>query len=273
MNKIITNKNISDIEMFYEVFFFDLYGVIHNGFKLFPNIINVLKNLKRLNKKVIFISNAPRKSKKIKKFLEKLGLKRNLYFDVISSGDITYKNYLLKLKKEKYFFIGADKDDDFCKSLKITRGKILEESDFILNLGLNFGEIVSNYNYILRKAVKLKLPMICVNPDLEVIRGKKKEICAGALALKYEEFGGKVKYFGKPYRNIYKECLKIIKFNNKKKILAIGDSIRTDILGANNFSIDSVLVLTGIHKKIKEIEKICKKTNIYPKFIFNKLEW
>ncbi len=273
MKKLIIKQNISEIEMFYEVFFFDLYGVTHNGFNLFPGVINILKNLKKLKKKVIFISNAPRKSKKIKEFLKKLGLRNNLYFDVITSGDIAHQSYLLKLKKKKYFFIGANKDNDFCESLNITREKKLIESDFILNLGLNFGETVNNYNRILKQAAKLKLPMICVNPDIEVIRGKRKEICAGALALKYENFGGKVKYYGKPYKKIYQECFNRIKSINKKKILAIGDSIRTDILGAKNFSIDSALVLSGIDKKIKEIEKICKKTNIYPKFIFNKLEW
>ena len=142
-----------------------------------------------------------------------------------------------------------------------------------MNLGLNEGEAVSKYTRILNEAAKMSLLMICVNPDLEVIRGKKKEICAGSLALKYEELGGKVKYFGKPHIEIYKKTIKKIKIRNKNKILAIGDSLRTDILGANNFQIDSALVLSGINGKIKEIEKICKKTNIYPKFLFNTLKW
>ena len=82
-----------------------------------------------------------------------------------------------------------------------------------MNLGLNFGETINNYNTILRKAIELKLPMICVNPDIEVMRGKRKEICAGALALKYENLGGKVKYFGKPYKKIYQECFNRIGFH------------------------------------------------------------
>ena len=100
MKKVIRKKNFSEIEMFYDVFFFDLYGTTHNGVKLFPDIIGILKRIKSLKKKVIFISNAPRKSKKIKKFLDKIGLKKNLYFDVVSSGDLTYENYLVKLKKK-----------------------------------------------------------------------------------------------------------------------------------------------------------------------------
>ena len=272
MIKIEKKKNFSEIINTYEVFFFDLYGVTHNGIKLFPGIINILKKIKNFKKKVFFISNAPRQSIKIKKFLKKIGLNRNLYFDVISSGDITREEYLIKLKKKKYYFIGANKDKDFCKGLKISEKKDLKNADFILNLGLNEGEGVNNYIKILSEAAKKSLLMICVNPDLEVIRGKKKEICAGSIALEYEKFGGKVKYFGKPDVKIYKKAMQIAGIKDKKKILAVGDSLRTDILGANNFKIDSVLVLSGIHSKIKEIEKISKKTNIYPKFLFNSLK-
>tara|TARA_Y100000590_G_scaffold393232_1_gene471314 strand:+ start:254 stop:1075 length:822 start_codon:yes stop_codon:yes gene_type:complete len=273
MKNVIKKKRISEIVNLYDAFFFDLYGVTHNGVKLFPDIINILKKIKILNKKVIFISNAPRKSIKIKNFLSKIGLNRSLYFDVVSSGDVTYEDYLLKIKKKKYFFIGAKKDRDYCEGLKIIEEKNIKKSDFILNLGLNEGENVNKYKQILYMGSKMSLLMVCVNPDLKVIRGKKKEICAGALAMKYEELGGKVKYFGKPYLSIYKRTMKKTKIKNKNKILAIGDSIRTDILGANNFQIDSALVLSGIEKKIKEIEKICKKTNIYPKFLFNTLKW
>ena len=165
------------------------------------------------------------------------------------------------------------KDRDFCKDLEILEEKNLKKSNFILNLGMNDGETVNKYIKILHDAAKISLLMICVNPDLKVIRGKKKEFCAGSLSLKYEELGGKVKYFGKPHSEIYKKTMKKMKIKNKKKILAIADSLRTDILGANNFQIDSALVLSGIHGKIKEIEKICKKTNIYPKFLFNTLKW
>ena len=266
-------KRISEIINLYDVFFFDLYGVTHNGVSLFPDILNIFKKIKILKKKVLFISNAPRQSENIKKFLKQLGLNRSLYFDVITSGDITRENYLNKLKKKKYYFIGSNNDKDFCRGLNIFEEKNLKKSDFILNLGLNDDENIDKYNKTLIEAAEISLLMICVNPDIEVVRGNKKEFCAGALALKYEEFGGNVKYFGKPYIDIYKNAMQKIGFKDKKKILVIGDSLRTDILGASNFNIDSALVLSGIHGKIKEIEKICKKTNIYPKFLFNSLKW
>ena len=273
MNIILKKKKISEIEMFYDIFLFDLYGVTHNGVNLFPDILNILKNLKKLNKKVVFISNAPRKSLKIKKFLKNLGLDQRYYFDLVSSGDVTYEDYLKKLNGEKYYFIGNYQDKSLCRGLKVFEINDLEKANFILNTGPYNGQKVENYIKILKKGALLSLEMICANPDLEVIRGSKKEICAGALALKYEKLGGKVKYFGKPFKKIYQKSLKRINSRNKKRILAIGDSIRTDILGANNFGIDSALVLSGIDGNIKGIEKLCKKTNIYPKFLFNKLQW
>ena len=92
MKQIIEQKKISEIVNSYEVFFFDLYGVTHNGVSLFPDILNIFKKIKILKKKILFISNAPRQSVKIKKFLKQLGLNRSLYFDVITSGDITREN-------------------------------------------------------------------------------------------------------------------------------------------------------------------------------------
>jgi len=145
MNKIIKKKNFSEIEILYNIFFFDLYGVIHNGVHLFPNILNILRNLKKLNKIVVFISNAPRKSIKIKKFLKSIGLRKNLYFDVVSSGDITYEEYLIKINRKKFYFIGARKDKNFCNGLKITEEFELEKSDFILNSGVNDGEKLEKY--------------------------------------------------------------------------------------------------------------------------------
>ena len=125
-------KRISEIINLYDVFFFDLYGVTHNGVSLFPDILNIFKKIKILKKKVLFISNAPRQSVKIKKFLKQLGLNRSLYFDVITSGDITRENYLNKLKKKKYYFIGSNKDKDFCRGLNIFEEKNLK-TDVIIS--------------------------------------------------------------------------------------------------------------------------------------------
>ena len=273
MNQKLVKKKFSDIEKSYDVFLLDLYGVTHNGIKLFPGVLEVLKKLKLSNKIVVFISNAPRRSMEIKKVLKNFGVDESLYNQVISSGDVVYEYFLKRNHHQKCYYIGTEKDKKIFQGLKLIENDSLNNSNFILNTGAYENEKVSDYEETLRKAKSISIKMICANPDLEVIRGKKREICAGSLAQRYEELGGKVKYFGKPYKEIYEKSLKLLKIKKNNKILALGDSLRTDIAGANNFGIDSALVLSGINKNIKEIENFCKKTNIYPEFLLNNLKW
>ena len=146
--------------------------------------------------------------------------------------------------------------------------KKIEDADFILCTGFldNHEDSLDFYKNLLRKHLKLK--MICTNPDLVVHRGLKKEYCAGTLASIFEEQGGKVIYFGKPYPEIYKFCIK-----KNERVLVIGDNIQTDIRGANNMSFDSLFIINGIHKDEfsnldinnydKILEKYKTKTNYY----------
>ena len=116
--------------------------------------------------------------------------------------------------------------------------------------------------------------MICTNPDLIVYRGARREYCAGSLAAVFEALGGKVVYFGKPYPEIYKFCIK-----KNESILVVGDNIRTDIRGANNMKFDSLLVTGGIHKDefinlpIKDYDKILEKYKTKTNYYQEKLTW
>ena len=119
-----------------------------------------------------------------------------------------------------------------------------------------------------------KLKMICTNPDLIVHHGSRSEYCAGTLALTFEELGGKVVYFGKPYPEIYNFCIK-----KNETILVIGDNIRTDIRGANNMKFDSLLVTDGIHKDefinlpIEDYDKILEKYKTKTNYYQERLTW
>ena len=151
---------------------------------------------------------------------------------------------------------------------------MLFRSDFILCTGLFENEEISldYYKNLLRKYTKLK--MICTNPDLIVRRGSRSEYCAGTLALTFEELGGKVVYFGKPYPEIYNFCIK-----KNETILVVGDNIRTDIEGANNMKFDSLLITDGIHKdefinlSIKDYDKILEKYKTKTNYYQAKLTW
>ena len=125
--------------------------------------------------------------------------------------------------------------------------------------------------------------MLCVNPDLIVVKQNGIEmICAGALALEYQKIGGIVHYYGKPFPKVYQMVLEKFLMPNKDKIVAIGDGMETDIKGASDFKIDSILVTGGILAKqlgIKfwevaeneKLNKICNNYNLFPNYIISNL--
>ena len=248
--EIVNFRNISDQ---YNIYLVDLWGVIHNGVKLFDNAIYVLKKLKNENKKVVLISNAPRTKESVKKFLLKLNFELNLIDLLITSGDVT-RNYILENGDKKFYHLGPSKDDDLFYSIKnITKN--IHDSDEVVCTGLidKIGKDISNYQSFFIELINKEKVFICANPDEVVSRGDKIEFCAGALAKYYKKLGGRVKYFGKPYGEIYNYTKNQIVqqiglIEEKNKILAIGDNLKTDICGAQNYEIDSLLILNGIYK-------------------------
>src|SRR5260370_25824360 len=122
------------------------------------------------------------------------------------------------------------------------------EGQFILNTGpAGWEDRIEDYEPLLRKAISLDLPMVCANPDLVVMRGTTLHLCAGALAKWYEEAGGRVRCHGKPFRSVYDSCLRLLDVAARCRILAVADSLRTDIAGAAGAGIDSLLIAGGSH--------------------------
>ena len=279
MTDLIKLITLEEIEDKYNVFFIDLWGVIHNGLELFKNVKNVLNRLKKKNKIIVFITNAPRRSYVIADQLNDFGLSKKFYNNIISSGEITWLSLKKNFEKKKCFMIGPPRDFHLIEGLDI---EVVEDYskgvDIIINTGpWGDDDILENYTDMLNSLIKFNSLMICSNPDKTVIRGKSFMICAGLLAEYYEKIGGKVIYYGKPHNNIYEFCYKIIEGENK--ILVIGDSLENDIKGANLQKLDSVLITDGIHREVninKDIDKeklddLIKKKNIKPKFVMRKL--
>ncbi len=243
-------KNISNV---YDVYFIDLWGVIHNGINLFDNAITVLNELKMQQKKVVLISNAPRTSNTVRQFLKKLNFDLNLIDLLVTSGDVT-KNYIHKNKKKIFYHLGPVKDKDLFEGISNISSDVNETQEIICT-GLidEIGGNISDYENIFKSWILKEKTIVCANPDEVVSRGNNIEFCAGALAKYYKKLGGTVLYFGKPYEEIYKFAKlniekKIGLTVEKKRILAIGDNLKTDIYGAQNFNIDSLLILNGIYK-------------------------
>ena len=272
MNKKVI-KGVKKIYEHYDAFFIDLWGVMHNGIHLYPDAIKVIENLKKLKKRFVLLSNAPRPSKDVEKFLLKLKMSKIFTKYIFTSGQAALKS----LKKEEYgkffFHLGPKRDASLFKAFEKNR-KSLEDANFILCTGFldDHEESLDYYKNLFKPHIKLK--MICTNPDLIVHRGSKLEYCAGTLAAIFQEMGGKVIYFGKPYPAIYKFCIK-----KNEKILVIGDNIRTDIKGANNMNFDSLFITNGVHRKEflnllpKNYDKVLKKYKTKTNYYQKKLIW
>ncbi|SMF39355.1 HAD-superfamily class IIA hydrolase, TIGR01459 [Tistlia consotensis] len=232
----------------------DLWGVLHDGHRAFPHAVDCLGHLRAAGKHVVILSNAPRRSAEIEAKMNELGIGPALYDKVISSGEEAWRH--LKERPDDWYralgrrghHLGSDRDKGMREGLDVTWVEAFGEADFLLNTGAHMGqERVEDYEAQLAAAAALGLPMICANPDLEVIAGGVRQICAGALAKRYEELGGTVRYHGKPHREIYGACLSALDGVPSDRILAVGDSLRTDIAGAQTIGIDSLLVIGGIH--------------------------
>ena len=266
-------KGLNQVQGKYDAFFIDLWGVIHNGIRLYPSAINVLNNLHKLKKRFVLMSNAPRPAKNVEKFLLKLNMRKILIKNVFTSGEAALKS-LQKNSYGKYFYhLGPKRDNSLFKKF-IKNKKKIEDADFILCTGFldDHEESLEYYKKFLKKYTKLK--MVCTNPDLVVHRGLKQEYCAGTLAKIFEKLGGKAIYFGKPYPEIYNFCIE-----KNQKVLVIGDNIRTDITGANNMNLDSLFITGGIHKnefkksQYQNYDKVLNKYGAKTNYYQQKLIW
>ena len=272
-------NNLSDIDAHYDVFLIDLWGVIHNGIAAFDNVLPVLQSLKQKKKMVFFITNAPRRSFVISQQLEDFGIEQKLYDKIISSGELTWLSIKEKYQKKNCLIIGPPRDFHLVEGLDISVVDKDSNVDIILNTGpWGDDDSLENYTDLLDSLAKKKSHMICSNPDKTVVRGENFMICAGLLAEYYEKIGGKVEYYGKPYKQIYEHCFNFFEKKNTR-VLAIGDSLENDIKGANALDFDSLLITDGIHREVnnnndvdkQKLDGLIKTKNIFPDFFMRKL--
>jgi HAD superfamily hydrolase (TIGR01459 family) len=247
----------------YEVFLFDLWGVTHNGQEAFPAALYVFLQLKKNEKTIFFLSNSPRPENLLKDHLLEMGINSSYYDGVYSSGSECYN--LLREQESLQFYqnlgkhlfhIGEKTDERFFQDLPYTQVNSIYEADFILVTNVISESFASDeYSTILSLSEERKLPLICVNSDRVAYHRDTSYPCPGILGERYEKMGGKVYWHGKPSRETFASVhdrvnLLLNKKINKESILMIGDSLQTDILGANQYGIDSLLVLSGIHQHI-----------------------
>jgi HAD superfamily hydrolase (TIGR01459 family) len=272
MSENLDKNGLRSIVENYDIFYIDLWGVVHNGINLHKNAINVLEEINKANKEYVLLTNAPRPNKSVQLFLEKMGMNKEIRKKIYSSGEAALSYLKKNFLNKKFYHVGPPRDFDLFIDFKKNKTVNIKESSYLLCTGLfeDSGENLNFYKELFKEHIKKK--MICTNPDLVVDRGDKRELCAGSVASVFQKMGGEVVYFGKPFPEVYNQSMD----NKEKKVLSIGDNLNTDIKGANLLNYDSLLILNGVHKdeiKREGIDIVSKKYEVVVNFIQTELEW
>ena len=236
----------------YDVLLCDVWGVVHNGLARFPAACDALMRMRARGSAVVLMTNAPRPSPVVARQLEKLNVPRETYDAIVSSGDVT-RSVIEARHGQSLYHLGPERDRSIFGGLNVARAP-LERADYVVCTGLENDEVETPDDYRTRLQAMLdrRLFMLCANPDIVVERGSVLVYCAGALAELYATMGGEVLYAGKPYRPIYDMAMaKAAEAAGRavplERVLAIGDSLRTDLKGARALGVDFLFVTGGIH--------------------------
>lgn len=243
----------------YDGWVLDLWGVVHDGRKPYPGVAEALAGLKARGARVVFLTNAPRRSWFVRGMLDRMGLDPALYDGIISSGEVAWRMLHARTSSHGHpwferlgrraFHIGPDRD------LSVIEEGVAElvddpaQADFLLNTGPDpdrGGTSAEPYRAILEDCARHRLPMLCVNPDRHVMVGGEKLICAGALADIYKALEGDIFEVGKPDPAVYGPVLELLGIADKARVVAVGDSPHTDLAGARAAGLDAVWALTGL---------------------------
>lgn len=250
MNEPTKIDRLRDIASRYDAMLCDAWGVIHNGVKLLPGAADAMIRFRGARGPLVILTNAPRPSSIIPAQLDRLGLSREAYDAVVTSGDATRDEIARRLPAPA-FRIGPDKDDPLFEGLDIDF-RPLDEAGFVICTGLvdDRRETPEDYRDLLRRIAGRGLDMVCANPDIVVNWGGRMIWCAGALAEIYAFYGGRVVYGGKPHAPIFRLAFDAVEKARgapalRSRILVVGDGLKTDILGANQNGLDALLVTGG----------------------------
>ncbi|XOY57199.1 MAG: TIGR01459 family HAD-type hydrolase [Rhodobacterales bacterium] len=256
MTRII--DNFAAIADQYDVAFVDLWGCMHNGITAFPDAVAAMRAFRAGGGKVVLVTNSPRPWESVARQISAMGVSEDCWDAIATSGDSARAAMFHGIVGQKVYFMGeSPRDDEFFTPLRIIDNPVtietvpLDQAEGIVCCG-PFDPLadiaVNRADFLYAKTKGLKL--LCANPDIVVDRGEVREWCAGALAALHTEMGGESLYFGKPHPPIYdlarRRMAKLADLPADPRIIAIGDGVHTDILGAMQEEIDSLFITGGL---------------------------
>jgi HAD superfamily hydrolase (TIGR01459 family) len=284
-------SGISDVADRYDLFICDVWGVVHNGLAPYDGLLDCLASLHEHGCRVALLSNAPRPVPVVTLELERIGVARDSYDLLLTSGDAARQALLERSDPwhaalgQRFFHIGPERNDPTIEG--IGEAVELAAADFIVCTGLFDDETdaAEDYRELLQSGVARGVPLICTNPDIIVMRGEKLLPCAGAVAALYADLGGEVKQFGKPYAEIYDELFsRLPDAPGRSRCVMVGDGFKTDVKGAVAAGLDSIWVAGGVHADEvgyqaggeldgKLIEEAARAEGIMPTMAIGAMRW
>ena len=245
-------EGLSDIAGDYDAVICDVWGVLHNGREAFLPAADAMRRFRQTRGPVVLLSNAPRLADGVEGLFDRVGLPRDFYDGIVTSG-LAARDDLLRRTEHSgtlpLFYLGPPRDNPLFEGLDIRLTRP-EEGELVLCTGFydDETETPEDYRAMLETFKARSLPFLCANPDIVVQRGDKLIYCAGAIARLYETLGGDAVYYGKPYPAVFERSLeKLRKMGSVHRPLVIGDGIDTDIAGANRMGLDALFIAGGIH--------------------------
>jgi HAD superfamily hydrolase (TIGR01459 family) len=236
----------------YDGFILDLWGVIHDGVNAFPHAVDCLARLREAGKRTLLLSNVPRPNDAAQAMMRRMGIPDDLYTDILTSGEAVRRalqrppDLWWAELGQRLFHLGPERDHGVIEGLALTKVDDPADANFVLNTGPDDHRNPTDMAEFEQVCARHHLPMICANPDLQVVRGGVRVLCAGSLALRYQELGGDVRSIGKPDPTIYQPVLQSLDLP-VERVLAVGDALHTDIAGATGVDIAACWVLGGVH--------------------------
>lgn len=284
MSAIAVLQSISPLAATADLWFVDIWGVMHNGVRPFATSVAACEAFRKQGGTILLVTNSPRPRESVARQLNSIGVARSAYDGIVSSGDVS-RSLIEFWGGEPILHIGPERDLPIFANLQASPGASVADAAVAVCTGLydDEKETPDHYAQMLANLKSRDVPMICANPDQKVERDGRLIYCAGAIARAYEALGGNVSYAGKPFQPIYDLALELGTDTRgkpvaKDRVLAIGDGVSTDIAGAANFGIRSVFIASAVDVNANEnvgaaAARLFAKSSAQPIAVMNGFSW